>query len=206
MNREFLYFIPGFVLGLTLHEFSHAWVATRLGDPTARAAGRLTLNPLAHLDLLGSLMLLAVGFGWAKPVPVDLRHFRSPRRDMALVAFAGPLSNLLLAAVIGLALRTLGLFAGELPDTAVRMIFYGVWINIILAVFNLIPIPPLDGSRILHGVVPLGWQAGYASFERVGPLLLFGLMLLASFTGVSIFGRILTPIAGPIANWILGHA
>ncbi|MBI5059493.1 site-2 protease family protein [candidate division KSB1 bacterium] len=206
MNREFLYFIPGFILGLTLHEFSHALAATRLGDPTARSAGRLTLNPLAHLDLLGSVMLLVVGFGWAKPVPVDLNYFRSPRRDMAIVAFAGPLSNLVLAVLLGAALRATGFLTGDLAETAVRIAVYGVWINIILAVFNMIPVPPLDGSRILRGIIPIEWQAGYSTFERFGPLVLFGLMLLASLTGVSIFGRVITPVARPIANWILGGA
>jgi Zn-dependent protease len=207
MNGEFLYFVPGFVLGLTLHEFSHAWVANRLGDPTARQLGRLTLNPLAHLDLVGSIMLLVVGFGWAKPVPVDMNHFKSPRRDMALVAFAGPLSNVLLAILIGLGFRSLGLLAGADPsEWLLRVIAYAVWINVILAVFNMLPIPPLDGSRIVRGIVPLEWQSGYASFEKYGPILLFGLMLLASFTGVSIFGRILSPVAAPLVRWILGGA
>jgi Zn-dependent protease len=206
MNKEFLYFIPGFIVGLTLHEFSHALAATRLGDPTARAAGRLTLNPLAHLDLIGALMLLFIGFGWAKPVPVDPHNFRSPRRDMAIVAFAGPLSNLLLATVIGFSLRALGLLSGDAAEVTVRVAVYAVWINVILAVFNMIPLPPLDGSRIVRGVFPTEWQAGYSTLERFGPIILFGLMLLANFTGISIFGRVITPVALPVVQWILGSA
>lgn len=205
MTREFLYFIPGFVLGLTLHEFSHAFTAFRLGDPTARNMGRLTLNPLAHLDLLGSIMLLVVGFGWAKPVPVDASHFRSPRAGMAAVAFAGPLSNILLAALIGFLFRlSFAEASGALPEVWVKIIVYAVWINIILALFNMIPVPPLDGSRILRSVVPDAWQAGYSNFEKFGPMVLFALLLVANLTGISIFGRIINPAAQPLVRLILG--
>jgi Zn-dependent protease len=203
--------LPGFIIGLTIHEFSHAVVATRLGDPTARSMGRLTLNPLAHLDFFGTIMLVFAGFGWAKPVPVDANYLRSPRRDMALIAFAGPLSNVVLALLIGVALRVTYpegfLSAQSMPaftSTSIWIAVQAVWINVILAAFNMIPIPPLDGSRILAGIVPEHWNHGYEKFERVGPMLLLGLVLLASFSGISIFNRLVSPIATPLLSFILG--
>ena len=139
---------------LPLHEFAHGWVACKLGDPTAKNAGRLTLNPFKSLDPLGALAILLVGFGWAKPVPVNPRYFKNPKRGMALTALAGPLSNLL-AALLGAFLAT-GLAAGSARhgfNAATYFIFqvlyYYVVVNISLAVFNLVPVPPLDGSRIV---------------------------------------------------------
>ncbi len=203
--------LPGFIIGLTIHEFSHAYVATRLGDPTARSMGRLTLNPIAHLDLFGTLMLVFAGFGWAKPVPVDANHLRSPRRDMAFIAFAGPLSNVLLAMAVGVGLRLaypdgfLSTQGGSaVATTMVWVAVQAVWINVILAAFNMIPIPPLDGSRILAGIVPEHWNRGYEQFERIGPMLLLGLVLLASFSGISIFSKLVSPIARPLLVFVLG--
>lgn len=200
--------IPGFILGLTLHEFSHAWVANRLGDSTAQQMGRLTLNPLAHLDLFGSLMLIFAGFGWAKPVPVNAYNLRHPRRDMAMIALAGPVSNVLLATAIAIVLRLVLAFGlGDALMTfnvVLLIIARAVWINIVLAVFNLIPLPPLDGSRILAGIVPEAWNHGYDQLERFGPAILLGIVVLASFTGVSIFGRIIMPLVNPLFNLIMG--
>jgi Zn-dependent protease len=209
VNRlaDLLTVAPGFILGLTWHEFCHALVASRLGDPTARHAGRLTLNPLAHLDFFGTIALVFAGFGWAKPVPIDPHYLRSPRRDMALIALAGPLSNVLLAAGISLALRVLVFpwIAPEMLSSLIPMILVqAVWINIILGVFNLIPIPPLDGSRILAGVVPESWNHGYAYVERYGPIILIGLIVLASATGYSVFSRIVSPVAAPLLHLFLG--
>jgi Zn-dependent protease len=204
-----LYLIPGFVVGLTFHEFCHAWTANRLGDPTARIHGRLTLNPLAHLDLIGSLMLVFAGFGWAKPVPVNVYNLQSPRRDMALIASAGPAANLILA--IAVSLLAHGLIAAGVVGASsasallLLILVQSVWINVILAVFNLIPIPPLDGSRILAGVVPEEWNYGYEQFEKYGPFMLFGLILLANVTGVSVLGRIVMPVAQPVFNLVMGE-
>ncbi len=203
--------LPGFIIGLTFHEFSHAYVATRLGDSTARDMGRLTLNPIAHLDLFGTLMLVFAGFGWAKPVPVNATLLRSPRRDMAMIALAGPVSNVVLALLIGFGLRaaypdgfSAAQTASSLTSTMIWITVQAVWINVILAAFNLIPIPPLDGSRILAGIVPEHWNRGYEQFERIGPMLLLGLVLLASFSGISIFNRLVSPIARPLLSFILG--
>ena len=140
--------IPILLFALVFHEFSHGWVANKLGDPTAKNQGRLTLNPLAHLDPFGSLMILFVGFGWAKPVPVDSRYLANPRKDMMKIAFAGPASNLLLALIGGLIIRLTGYV-----DTFTSMLILFTQINISLAVFNMIPIPPLDGSQIFSGIM-----------------------------------------------------
>ena len=143
-----LLLIPVLLFALVFHEFSHGWVANKLGDPTAKYAGRLTLNPMAHLDLFGSLMILFVGFGWAKPVPVDTRYLVNPRADMMKIAFAGPAANLLLAFVAGTIIRLTG-YMGALTS----MLIMFTQINIMLAVFNMIPIPPLDGSQIFSGLM-----------------------------------------------------
>ena len=140
--------IPVLLFALVFHEFSHAWVANKLGDPTARYAGRLTLNPMAHLAPFGGVMILFVGFGWAKPVPVDIRYLSNPRVDMMKIAFAGPASNLLLAFIGGTILRL-----GFVHGTMAMMIMLFTQINIMLAVFNMIPIAPLDGSQIFSGLL-----------------------------------------------------
>ena len=140
--------IPVLLFALVFHEFSHGWVAYKLGDPTAKHQGRLTLNPIAHLDPFGSLMILFVGFGWAKPVPVDSRYLANPRVDMMKIAFAGPASNLLLALISGILIRMTGYMG---PLTSMLILF--TQINISLAVFNMIPIPPLDGSQIFSGLM-----------------------------------------------------
>ena len=161
------------LFALVFHEFSHAWVANKLGDPTSRIAGRLTLNPIAHLDPIGGLMILFVGFGWAKPVPVDPRSLNDPRTDMMKVAAAGPLANFILAFSGGMILRLLS-GTNLLTETMLVMLLYFIQINIALAVFNLIPIAPLDGSQIFSGYLArtnpgLAWK-----IQTYGPQVLFG--------------------------------
>ncbi len=158
--------IPVIMLSLSLHETAHGYVAYKLGDGTAKAFGRLTLNPAKHLDLIGTLFMFLFGFGWAKPVPVNTRNLRHPKRDMALVSLAGPLSNLLLALVFALvyiamwrffpneAMEGLELREASAAGIATVMCYLGLIINVGYAVFNLIPIPPLDGSNILIGILP----------------------------------------------------
>ena len=152
-----LYSVPAIILCLTFHEWAHGFVAYKFGDPTAKMAGRLTLNPLKHLDPLGTLMLIFARFGWAKPVPVNPNNFQGDRRSkMTVVAMAGPLANLLFAVVSTVFLYLIVDYA---PYNSFFVYLYNltselVWINIILAVFNLLPIPPLDGSKILGGFLP----------------------------------------------------
>lgn len=175
-----------------IHEISHGYVAERLGDPTARNAGRLTLNPLKHIDLVGSVILplilvitsAPVLFGWAKPVPYDPRNLKNPRTGGAKIAAAGPLSNFLLALVFGLAVR-FGLQFGVSPDAPLMLLFAIItYINILLGVFNLVPIPPLDGSKVLFTLLPAtpGAYQFYASLERNGLFIL----LLFIFFGYSL--------------------
>lgn len=167
---------PAILFALTVHEYAHGWVADRLGDPTAREAGRLTFNPLAHLDPIGTLMLFLVHFGWAKPVPVNPYNLRNPKRDMIWVSLAGPVANILLAVLCAQVLK--GLFSmGITSDVLFRMLYYGVLINLILAVFNLIPIPPLDGSKILMGLLPPEQAFRFAQLERSGPVILIVLVM-----------------------------
>ena len=186
--------IPVLLFALVFHEFSHAWVANKLGDPTARYAGRLTLNPMAHLDPIGGLMILFVGFGWAKPVPVDIRYLSNPRVDMMKIAFAGPASNLLLAFIGGMILRL-----GFVHGTTAIMIMFFTQINIMLAVFNMIPIAPLDGSRIFSGLLIRTNPELVRNLQIYGPKILMGAILIGYFTPIS-------PIwwfMGPFVNFFL---
>lgn len=180
--------IPVLVFALVFHEFSHAWVANKLGDPTARYSGRLTLNPLAHLDPFGSLMILFVGFGWAKPVPVDSRYLANPRVDMMKIAFAGPAANLLLAFVGGTIIRS-GLVSGSIT----LMILLFTQINIMLAVFNMIPIPPLDGSQIFSGIMSRKNPELVYKLQMYGPQILLGLIMIGYFTKISPIWIVMSP-------------
>lgn len=158
--------LPGFLIllaSLSVHEAAHAWAADRLGDPTARLLGRLTLNPLSHIDWLGTVllpfMMVAAGLpplGWAKPVPVDPRNLAAPRRDFALVALAGPVSNVVLAIVGVLVLVAMGGLIPEGGPTRSGVLYQAIFLNLLLAAFNMIPIPPLDGGNVVAGVVPEG--------------------------------------------------
>jgi Zn-dependent protease len=205
---DFLKLIPPILFALTVHEFSHAYVASRLGDPTARLLGRLTLNPIAHLDPIGSILLLLVGFGWAKPVPVDARYLKHPHRDMMWIALAGPASNVILAALFGTLLRAIAPLTYESVSPAtgalIDMVVYSVRINLVLALFNLIPIFPLDGSRIVTGLLPENLAERYRALEPIGPMILLGVLLLGSVSGVSIIGFLITPGVRALAHLFTG--
>ena len=180
------------MFALSFHEFAHAWMASKCGDNTAARRGRLTLNPMAHLDVMGSMMILFVGFGWAKPVPVDGRNLKNPRVDMMKVAAAGPLSNLLLAMLAGMVFRLLN-GTGLLSESIYLLILYFTQINIALAVFNLIPVAPLDGSQIFSAYLmrknpQLAWK-----IQSYGPQVLFGLILFGYITGFSILWLFMRP-------------
>jgi len=197
---------PPILFAVTIHEVAHGWMAYRLGDPTAKALGRLTLNPLRHLDPIGTLVFfLTQVIGWAKPVPINPIYFKNPKRDMIWVALAGPGANLVTAAISSLLLRLflgspdyLSKLSGLILTPLLYMAYVSVQINIGLAIFNLIPVPPLDGSRILAGLLPRNLAARYAEIERYG----FLLILLLVFTGVT--DRIIVPLIHHINRLFLG--
>ncbi|EFC92411.1 peptidase M50 [Dethiosulfovibrio peptidovorans DSM 11002] len=184
---DILLTLPAVLWAISFHEFCHGWVAYQLGDPTARDAGRLTLNPLAHFDVIGAIMLLLFHFGWAKPVPIDPRYFGKPRRDMVLVSVAGVAGNIFTALVVGLILR---FFPGPFMASPAlgRVMILMVYVNVGLAVFNLIPIPPLDGSKLIYPLIPRSWMKGWFYLERYGMIVL--LLLIA----VGVVGAIMRPV------------
>ncbi|MCS3903104.1 Zn-dependent protease [Methylohalomonas lacus] len=186
------------IFAITLHEVAHGWAAKYLGDRTAEMMGRLTLNPVRHIDPIGTiampLLLLLVSpfvFGWAKPVPVTWENLRNPKRDMALVAIAGPAANLAMVLFWVLVIKLAGLFEGALPSSGVEFLYLmgaaGIIINIVLMVLNMIPIPPLDGSRVVSSMLPGAWANSYSRLEPYGLIILLVLLV----TGV--LGKVLTP-------------
>ncbi|SDO75281.1 site-2 protease family protein [Desulforhopalus singaporensis] len=196
---------PPLLLALTLHEFAHGYIAYRLGDPTAKSLGRLTLNPLKHLDPLGTIAFFFIKFGWAKPVPVNPGYFRNPKRDMLWVALAGPATNLGLAVISALLAKGLWLLASTIPYSSLAeailvpvngMLIASVWINLVLCIFNFLPIPPLDGSRILAGLLPNRLAASYIRYERYG----FILILILAFSGM--LSKVILPLIS-FANHLL---
>lgn len=186
------------LLSLTVHEAAHAWTADRLGDPTARLLGRISLNPIVHIDLIGTIVLPLLAalsnlpiIGWAKPVPVNISRLRHPRRDFVLVAAAGPASNIVLAVMAAIAIRVL--FAtdpGPLPPVLVQIVV----INVLLAVFNMLPVPPLDGGNVLAGLLPPSAADVFVALRTYGFLILYALM----FTGM------LNTLIMPPARFLIG--
>ncbi len=188
---------------MPIHEFAHAWVATKLGDDTARLKGRLTLNPLAHIDILGAAMILLVGFGYAKGVPVNARKFKNPKGGMALTALAGPVSNLLMAIFFVLLSNGASLLyaaKGALVwQVSYLFFYYAAMINVSLAVFNLLPVPPLDGSKILAIVLPSKYYFKYMQYERY---VILGVFLLLAIGVLDIPLSFLTGIVMKGITWI----
>ena len=190
---KFIITLSIFFVAVIIHEYAHGWVAWKRGDSTAKDAGRLTLNPLAHIDPIGTiflpLMLLVthapIIFGWAKPVPVDFRSLQNPKKDMIWVGLAGPTANIIFAVLLSLILKFFTLTGSHL---FVMLLSSGILINLVLAVFNTLPIPPLDGSRVLMGLLPRDLAIQYAKLEPYGFMIVFGLL----FFGV--IGNVIWPI------------
>ncbi len=196
-------FALAMVVAFSVHEFSHAWVAFRLGDPTAKNQGRLTLDPRKHLDVLGSIMVLVAGFGWARPVPVNPYNLQNgPKAGMAMVAAAGPLSNLVLAIAAALVFR-LGVveayYSSSVLPNPQELLFVFIWLNVVLLFFNLLPIAPLDGFKVVAGFLPYPTSNSFLKLEPVGPLIL----LLLVFLGGPLFsGLIITP-TNYLVSWLV---
>ena len=196
-----VWFLP-VVLAITLHEAAHGWVAERCGDDTARALGRVSFNPIRHIDLFGTLLLPALLlllkapflFGYAKPVPVNFGRLRHPKRDMIWVALAGPAANLLLAITAALLLHPAAYVSPALAPWLGENLANAIFFNVVLAVFNMLPLPPLDGGRVLTGVLPhrVAWR--FASLERYGLLILIGLLFLVPLAARSLFGIEFNPL------------
>jgi len=171
LNLEsMLYRIPALLFAVTVHEFMHGKIAHLYGDSTAKDQGRLSLNPLKHLDPLGTLMIIVAGFGWAKPVPVNPNRFQDPRKQMMLVGLAGPLANFTAAFLLA------RLFYLPMPEVLSTLLGVTIWINVMLGIFNLLPIPPLDGSKIIPYFLPESMQDAWYSFEQYGFIILLGLV------------------------------
>ncbi len=178
---------PVVLFSLTVHEYSHGRVALMLGDNTAARLGRLSFNPIRHLDIMGVLFFYFVGFGWAKPVPVDWRNFENPRRDMMYVAIAGPLANIAMAVGCSFFIRLIS------PEFSYLFVIlaYGIWINVALAIFNMLPMYPLDGSSVLKGMVPDHVAEKLTGLDKFGAFLILGAFLLDQFADTRIIGTIL---------------
>ncbi len=194
--KSILLFAIAILYALTIHEFFHAWTANKLGDPTARMQGRLTLNPLAHLDPVGTICFIIAHFGWGKPVPVNPGYFKHPRRDDVLVSAAGPISNFVSAFIFGVIFQMLNRFVIE-PSSLIAdlytLLITAIQINLILAIFNFIPLYPLDGSHILKGFLPRNMLSGYESLCRYSPFILLGVILLGNLAHTPIIFYIIKP-------------
>jgi Zn-dependent protease len=198
----FLIWIIALLVAITVHEFAHAWSAERLGDPTAKLAGRVTLNPIAHLDPIGTLMLIIARIGWGKPVPVDPFNFRHPRRDMAITSFAGPAADLILAGILSIILKVAYFALG--PGASLLQIILQpiIILAVILAIFNLIPVHPLDGSSVLIGLLPQNLAEDYERFSRQYGVLIL-IFLIFPFFGAPLISQIIFPIVNLILSLLL---
>lgn len=191
------------IIALTIHEFAHAWMADRLGDPTPRHQGRLTLNPLAHLDPLGTAMIFLIGFGWGKPVQFDPYNLKDPVKETALIALAGPVSNLLMATLLAIVLPLVSPILGS--DLIQTIGYFAIFYNVMLAVFNLVPVHPLDGGKVLVAFLPRRLALEYDSFMlRYGTFVL--LALIIPWSGTSAIAALITPAIDLIVNFFLNFS
>jgi Zn-dependent protease len=200
MIRRFLLIFPAILFSLTIHEYAHGWTALRCGDTTARDAGRLTMNPFAHLDLFGVLMMIFGPFGWAKPVPVNFYNLNNRKRDMVFVALAGPVSNLIFAVIAGVVFRiampvfSQNIYVHYLGLQILLVAYFGIG----LSFFNLLPVPPLDGSNIVIGLLPVHLTARYVSAVKYAPVVFLALIVLEwSPLHLPLFSMVIDPLWKP---------
>ncbi len=185
---EWLIRIPVLLFALTIHEYAHGKAALSLGDPTAKNAGRLTWNPISHIDPIGAICLFFFHFGWAKPVPVDTRYFRNPRRDTILMALSGPIANLSAAFVTGIFIRNF-----LLPwEIYLKVLIYMILMNTGLGLFNLFPLPPLDGSHVLENILPYRASIKFRQIGRYTPFLLIGILVMENAFHIHVFAKVFT--------------
>jgi len=208
MLRTAVFRIVPLLLCLTIHELAHGFTAYKLGDDTAKKMGRLTLNPIKHIDPVGALMMLIIGFGWAKPVPVDMRNFKHPKRHMAITALAGPVSNILLAVILMFIFGFLtyafnGFFLSPAGDIVFAIFIDTVFISILLAVFNMLPIPPLDGSKVLFAMLPDETYFKLMQVERLGFLVIIGAIALHRFFGIDLLFGPIVAVTSSIFSYML---
>ncbi|MCK4541298.1 MAG: site-2 protease family protein [Spirochaetales bacterium] len=201
---ELIKILPAVLIGLTVHEFAHAIVALKLGDNTPRELGRLTLNPIKHIDPIGFILLVIVGFGWAKPVIINRQNLKHPFRDDFLISMAGPFSNLLFALILACILKLLLLFVPFSSENMYNMVFswflWFIWINVGLGVFNLLPIPPLDGSHLITNLLALKNHTISAAYNKYGSYLLLGIILVQRIGNLNILpiGKVMQAIVTQI--------
>ena len=200
MDLELVFLIIAMVIVITIHEFSHAWVANYLGDPTAKMAGRVTLNPLKHLDVVGTIMLFLIHIGWGKPVPVNPHNFKNPKRDNALTALAGPMSNLVLALILALPLKY---FSAYMPLRINLLLATVLDVSILLFAFNMLPLPPLDGSKIVGMFIPRKYELAYGRYLQSGVTYFVLFLLFDQFVISRAFGfSVLSQFMGLIYTFI----
>jgi Zn-dependent protease len=195
----FLISAAGLVLAITVHEFAHAWVADHLGDPTPRSQGRVTLNPLAHLDPLGTIALILIGFGWGKPVEFDPYNLKHRSRDAALIAIAGPASNILMAIICSILIHLVFPGTNMFALSLIQILF----INVSLAIFNLVPVAPLDGEKILYALLPRLTAIEYRQFMRKYGVIVLLLLILPTFQGQSPISRLISPVIQFVSRTLL---
>jgi Zn-dependent protease len=205
--KAMIYILPSILFGLTMHEFFHGFTAYKMGDNTPLEQGRLTLNPIPHLDLIGFLMMILVGFGWAKPVQIDPGNFRKPKLGEVLVSLAGPAANLVLAVLFGLIFKTMvavvpALFQNsETGKLLANFFIFGIWINLVLAVFNLFPIPPLDGSHLLMLLIPDRYYEFKRKLLQFGSIALILLLVVGDLLHLDLLP--VAPLTKLLFNWLV---
>ncbi|MEK7597320.1 MAG: site-2 protease family protein [Patescibacteria group bacterium] len=198
----FIIYLSSLLVAITIHEFSHAWAADYLGDPTPRLQGRLKLNPLVHIDTMGMVFLLLLGFGWGKPVQFDPYNLKNPRRDAAFISIAGPSSNFILAIVLSLLLKLFIILQLDMLTIIGSFIFVPmIRMNIVLGVFNLLPIHPMDGFKIVEGILPEEKAHEWKGLQRYG--MIFLILLIFPIAGSSMLSNILFPIVDFISNFLI---